>query len=159
MCPVLQCFTARAGQPTRRHATPVRVATPGLDEIWGELGAYCHPPVTGQILDDLGSVGISARAFRVSPRETRHAQDGRRHLVVDIERWLQGKAERAAILGQYATNVMDHVAADGSNNVAVTADIHDMAGLQALMDSPSPEDAAAEERHGVIQPFSVYIEK
>ena len=38
-----------------------------------------------------------------------------------------GKAERAAILGQDATNVMDHV--------------------------------AAEERHGVMQPFSVYIEK
>lgn len=81
------------------------------------------------------------------------------HAVVEIERWLQGKVERAAILGQYATNVTDHVAADGSNDVAVTADIHDMAGLQALMDSPSPEAAAAEERHGVIQPFTVYIEK
>jgi hypothetical protein len=81
------------------------------------------------------------------------------HAVVDIERWLQGKAERAAIIGPYATNVTDHVAADGSNNVALTADIHDMAGLQTLMDSPSPEDAAAEERHGVIRPVAVYIEK
>jgi hypothetical protein len=81
------------------------------------------------------------------------------HAVVDIERWLQGKAERAAIIGSYATNVTDHVAADGSNNVAITADIHDMAGLQALMDSPSPEDAAAQERHGVIQPITVYVEK
>ena len=34
-----------------------------------------------------------------------------------------------------------------------------MAGLQALMTSPSPEDAAAEERHGIIQPITVYIEK
>jgi len=49
--------------------------------------------------------------------------------------------------------VTDHVAADGSSNVAITADIHDMEGLQALMASPSPEDAAAEERHGVIQPI------
>lgn len=81
------------------------------------------------------------------------------HAVVDIERWLQGKAERAAIIGSYATNVTDHVAADGSNNVAIIADIHDMAGLQALMDSPSPEDAAAQERHGVIQPIAVYVEK
>lgn len=81
------------------------------------------------------------------------------HAVIDIERWLQGKAERAAIIGSYATNVTDHVAADGSNNVAITADIHDMAGLQALMDSPSPEDAAAQERHGVIQPLTVYVEK
>ena len=79
--------------------------------------------------------------------------------VVDIERWLQGKAERAAQFGSYATSVTDHVAADGSNNVAMTADIHDMAGLQAMMGSPSPEGAAAAERHGVIQPVTVYLEK
>ena len=81
------------------------------------------------------------------------------HAVVDVERWLQGKSERVAEFGTFATNVTDHVAADGSNNVAITADIHDMEGLQALMASPSPEDAAAEERHGVIQPITVYIEK
>lgn len=52
------------------------------------------------------------------------------HPVVDIERWLKGKAERAAAIGPFATNVTDHVAADGSNNVAITADIHDMAGAQ-----------------------------
>jgi hypothetical protein len=69
-----------------------------------------------------------------------------------------GKPERVAAFGRWATNVTDHVAADGSNNVAVTADIHDMAGLQAAMASPSPEDAAAEERNGVIQPLTAYIE-
>ena len=72
---------------------------------------------------------------------------------------IQGKDERAAVIGKYATNVTDYVAADGSNNVAITADIHDMAGLQALMESPSPEDAATEERHGVIQPITAYVEK
>jgi hypothetical protein len=51
------------------------------------------------------------------------------HPVVDIERWLKGKAERATRIGSYATNVTDYVAADGSNNVAITADIHDMVGL------------------------------
>ena len=81
------------------------------------------------------------------------------HAVADIDKWLQGKAERAAVIGRYASNVTDHVAADGSNNIAVTADIHDMEGLQALMSSPSPEDAAAQERHGVIQPIFVYIER
>ena len=81
------------------------------------------------------------------------------HAVVDIDRWLQGKAERVEIISNYATNVTDHVAADGSNNVAITADIHDMAGLQELMASPSPEDTAAQERHGVIQPITAYIEK
>jgi hypothetical protein len=79
------------------------------------------------------------------------------HAVVDVERWLQGKSERVAEFGRFATNVTDHVAADGSNNVAITADIHDMAGAQAAMDSP--EGAATAERHGVIPPATVYIEK
>ena len=81
------------------------------------------------------------------------------HAVVELERWLRGKDERVAIIGKYATDVTDHVAADGSNNVAISADIQDLAGLQALMESPSPDDAAAQERHGVIQPITVYIEK
>jgi hypothetical protein len=81
------------------------------------------------------------------------------HAVVDVERWLQGKSERVAEFGTFATNVTDHIAADGSNNVAITADIHDMEGAQAAMDSPSPEGAAAAERHGVIPPATVYIEK
>jgi hypothetical protein len=81
------------------------------------------------------------------------------HAVKDIETWLKGKAERAAVIGRYGTNVTDHVAMDGSNNVAVTADLHDVAGAQAMMASPSPEDAAAMERHGVIPPMTAHIEK
>ena len=81
------------------------------------------------------------------------------HAVVDVERWLKGKAERAAVVGAYATSVTDYVAMDGSNNIAVTADVHDMAGAQAMMASPSPGDAAAMERHGVIPPLTVYVEK
>jgi hypothetical protein len=81
------------------------------------------------------------------------------HAVVDIDRWLQGKAERVDGFSKWATNVTDHVAADGSNNFAVTADIHDMAGLQAAMVSPSPEGTAAQERHGVTQPITAYIER
>jgi len=81
------------------------------------------------------------------------------HPVVDVERWLQGKAERVGEFGTFATDVTDHVAADGSNNVAITADIHDLAGAQTALDSPSPEGAAAAERHGVIPPVTVYIEK
>jgi hypothetical protein len=34
-----------------------------------------------------------------------------------------------------------------------------MAGAQAVMASPSPEQAASGERHGVINPISVLIEK
>jgi hypothetical protein len=50
------------------------------------------------------------------------------HAVVDIERWLKGEQERVADIGPYATNITDYVAMDGSNNIAVTADIHDVAG-------------------------------
>jgi hypothetical protein len=78
------------------------------------------------------------------------------HSVVDIDRWLNGKAERADAIGTVATNVTDYVAADGSNNVAITADVHDVAGAQA---SPSPETAATMEKHGVAPPLTTYIEK
>lgn len=78
--------------------------------------------------------------------------------VVDVERWLEGKAERAAAIGAAGTNVTDYIAADGSNNIAVTADIHDMDAAQALMDSPPPEIAALMEAHGVVPPFTAYIE-
>ena len=81
------------------------------------------------------------------------------HSVVDVERWLKGKDERAAALGSAGSNVTDYVAMDGSNTIAVTADVHDLAGAQAMMASPSAEDAAAMERHGVLPPFMVYIEK
>ncbi len=81
------------------------------------------------------------------------------HKVVDLERWLKGKADRAAVFERFGTNVTDHVALDGSNNIAITADVHDMAGAQALLASPPPEVAAAMERHGVLPPITAYIEK
>jgi hypothetical protein len=81
------------------------------------------------------------------------------HRVVDVERWLNGKAERSAVISAFGSNVTDYVAADGSTNIAVTADIHDLAGAQAMMASPSREDAAAMERHGVLPPIMAYIEK
>jgi hypothetical protein len=38
------------------------------------------------------------------------------HDVADIDRWLKGKAERAAAIGSAGTNVTDYVALDGSNH-------------------------------------------
>ena len=81
------------------------------------------------------------------------------HSVVDVERWLAGKSERAATIGPYATDVTDHVAADGTNQIAITADIHDVQGLETMLASPPAETLAAMERHGVIQPITIYIEK
>jgi len=81
------------------------------------------------------------------------------HAVVDLDRWLEGKHERAALLGTVATNVTDHVAVDGSNNVAITMDVHDAEGAQAMMASPAPDTAAAMEKHGVVAPMTAYVER
>jgi hypothetical protein len=81
------------------------------------------------------------------------------HKVVEIERWLKGKEERAAAIADYASDVTDYVAMDGSNEVAISADIHDMAGAQAMMASPSEDVAKQAESHGVIPPITVYIER
>ncbi len=82
------------------------------------------------------------------------------HSVVDVDNWLKFKAERAnAIAGMGGANVVDHVAHDGSNTVAVTAQTDDVAAVMAAIASPSPELGAAMERHGVIPPLTVYVEK
>ena len=81
------------------------------------------------------------------------------HSVVDVERWLAGKSERAATISPYATDITDHVAADGTNQIAITADVHDMQGLESMLASPPADAMAAMDRHGVIPPLTVYIEK
>ena len=81
------------------------------------------------------------------------------HGVEDIDRWLQGKAERAAAIGAVGSNVTDYVADDGSKNVAVTVDVSDLAGMQAMASNPPPDVRAAMESHGVVQPISIYVER
>ena len=82
------------------------------------------------------------------------------HAVEDVERWLGFKSERAAsIEGMGGSNVVDHVSADGSKNVAISADVADMGAFQSAAASPSPELAAAMGQHGVIQPVIVHVEK
>ena len=81
------------------------------------------------------------------------------HGVVDIERWLEGKSERAeAIEAGSGSNVIDYVAADGGTNIAITADVSDVATMQALLVSPPAEVLAKMEEHGVVQPITVYVE-
>jgi len=81
------------------------------------------------------------------------------HNVVDIPRWLEGKAERAAAIESASgSNVTDYVAQDGSNRIAVTADIGDVASAQAMMASPPADVAAQMEAHGVLPPITAYIE-
>ena len=81
------------------------------------------------------------------------------HAVADIDRWLEGKAERAAgFEAGSGSNVVDYVAEDGSNNIAVTADVSDADAMKAMLASPPPDIAAGMEAHGVIPPITTYIE-
>jgi hypothetical protein len=82
------------------------------------------------------------------------------HAVEEIDRWLQGKEGRkAAIESGTGSNVTDYVAADGSNNIAVTADVADLETLQAMLASPTLEVLAAMQEHGVVQPITAYVQR
>ena len=81
------------------------------------------------------------------------------HAVEEIDRWLAGRAERAAAIESgTGSNVTDFVAADGSNNIAITADVADVDALKGMLASPAPEVLAAMQDHGVVQPITAYIE-
>ena len=80
------------------------------------------------------------------------------HAVADIERWLEGKTERAAAIESGSgSNVTDFVAHDGSNNVAISADVEDLGALQSMLASPPPDVLARMEAHGVIPPITAYV--
>ena len=81
------------------------------------------------------------------------------HAVEDVKRWLSFKHERAASIGAMGgTNVVDHVATDGSNNVAISMDVDDPAVVQSALASPPPELSDAMQRHGVIPPVTAHVE-
>jgi len=81
------------------------------------------------------------------------------HNVSDVDTWLQFKSERAdGIASMGGSNIVDHVAQDGSNSVAITVDVDDVAGLMATLASPPPELGALMERHGVMPPLAIYVE-
>ena len=81
------------------------------------------------------------------------------HAVADVERWLKGKAERAAAIESGSgSNVTDYVAEDGSNNIAITADVDDFAALQAMLAAPPSEVQAQMDEHGVVPPITTYRE-
>ena len=81
------------------------------------------------------------------------------HAVADVDKWLGFKAERAeAIAGLGGSDVVDHVAHDGSNQIAVSANVTDVDGIMAALASPPPELAAAMEKHGVLPPLVAFVE-
>jgi len=81
------------------------------------------------------------------------------HAVAEIDRWLQGKAERAAAIESGSgSNVTDYIAEDGSNNVAITADVADADAIKAMLAAPPPDVLAKMEAHGVVPPITAYVE-
>jgi len=79
------------------------------------------------------------------------------HAIQDVDRWLAGKAERAAAMPG-ATDVTDLVAMDGSKQAAVAFDVDDLNALREFMASMPPEIVAQAESHGVILPMTVYVQ-
>jgi hypothetical protein len=81
------------------------------------------------------------------------------HVVRDMDTWLQGKAERAeAIESGTGSNVTDYVAQDGSNNVAISADVAEITATTSMLSAPPPEVIERMEAHGVVQPLTLYVE-
>ena len=82
------------------------------------------------------------------------------HNVVDVDKWLEFKDERAGSVASLGgSQVIDYVAQDGSNTVAIGADVKDVEAVLAALAAAPPELRDAMDRHGVVLPLTVYIEK
>ena len=79
------------------------------------------------------------------------------HAVRDRSHWASKHGERVAAFTSWGSNVVDYLSADGGNNVAVSVDVHDLAGMQRAL--ASAEIAAAKQAHGVLEPVAIHIEK
>ena len=79
------------------------------------------------------------------------------HAVSDRDLWASTHSERVKTFASWGSNVVDYLSADGSNNVAVSVDVHDLAAMQAGLESPELE--AAKRAHGVLEPVTMLIEK
>jgi hypothetical protein len=76
------------------------------------------------------------------------------HRVDDPQKWLEFANEREANLGAFATDIQSYSIAGGGDQVAVTMDVHDPAGLTEFMASETSE--AIKRRHGVVNPVTIY---
>lgn len=135
---------------TERYVHAAQVAFPGAAERAEEL-------LFARVMHAVGSVGpATAGLVRKEKNVSRMVLT---HAVADVERWLDGKAERAAAIESGSgSNVTDYVAADGTNNIAVTADVADVDAMKAMLASPPPEVLERMEAHGVVPPITAYIE-
>jgi muconolactone delta-isomerase len=79
------------------------------------------------------------------------------HAVQDVDRWLGGRAERAAAVPG-AGKVTDLVALDGTNHTGIAFDVDDVDALKQMLADLPPEVAAQAESHSVIPPMAVFVE-
>ncbi len=77
------------------------------------------------------------------------------HPVSDVEHWASKHSERVEAFASWGSNVVDCLGADGSNNVSVCVEVHDLDVMQAAMASPDIE--AKKQANGVLEPISVFI--
>ncbi len=83
------------------------------------------------------------------------------HNTADPDKWSKFTSEREDAFKEFfgGGNVVDYIAQDGSNFVAVAADVDDVDAVMAALSSPPAELGAAMERHGVLPPIAVFVEK
>jgi hypothetical protein len=82
------------------------------------------------------------------------------HDVRGLDTWVKYNAERAEAIGAIGgSNIVDHVAEDGSTTVALTIDVDDVEAVLAQVASPSPELLQAMQRHGVVPPLKIFVER
>ena len=52
-----------------------------------------------------------------------------------MDHWASQHSERVEAFAGWGSNVVDHLSADGSKNVAVSVDVHDMDAMKGSMES------------------------
>lgn len=78
------------------------------------------------------------------------------HPVSDVDHWASKHSERVDAFKAWGTNVVDYLAADGSDTVSVSIDVHDVDAMMAEMETP--EMQAKKDAHGVLEPIMMYVE-
>jgi hypothetical protein len=79
------------------------------------------------------------------------------HAVKDVDQWLAYRAKTIEAFAPYASDIFFYTIPEGSNNVAIALNVHDMDGLMAM--SQTPEHQAFTEEAGVIHPpHAMYME-
>jgi len=79
-----------------------------------------------------------------------------KHPVEDVDQWASKHSERVEYFKSFGSNVVDCISMDGSKNVSVTVDVHDMNAMNAALESP--EIAEAKKAHGVLEPLAIFIQ-